>query len=118
MGISFTYVSAVVVLSSLIPERCKTTTLSLQNVACGAPGIILPYLFTWLVVTYGLPGTFLVYGGLSLHNLTIAILFSNITLKKADNDTQELKADISGEKSPLAPMIFKLYRRVRSLVIL
>ena len=83
----------------MIPERHKTTALSLQNVACGAPGIILPYLFNWLTATYGLSGTFLVYGGLSLHNLAIAILFSNLTLNKPYDVKQELTENISAEKS-------------------
>ena len=63
--------------------------------APGVGGIIYPYLLQWLTETFGLNGTFLLLGGVSLNTIPLATLWG------ASNSQKKMKGNSNDEENTI-----------------
>lgn len=97
IGGSLCYVPSIVFLSYYFRRRLGIAT-ALPSLGSSVSQLIMAPLCAYLLETYGLPGTFLIFGGVSLHILISAALFFPVSeeqLKLAEDEYQaEVKAKL------------------------
>ena len=96
MGTSVIEISATTAISKSFSGSQKLLALSIQSTGMSVGGALTPYLFNYLMKTYGLNGNFLLMGGIFLNCLPAAVLFSissdNLVNKMKKEPQQKDKA--------------------------
>ena len=61
--------------------HARLVGLSVVSSAIGIGGMIYPYLIVWLVDIYGLKGTLLIMGGITLNGIPMSLLWNHLNLR-------------------------------------
>ena len=91
------YISSVVVIGRMFTGQKRVLYLSIQTSLGSLSGLIYPYIYEWLINSYGLDGTFLILGGIFCHKLPFAILCLRNHASLAVDKASENKENVDNE---------------------
>ena len=97
LGFSFLTISSNQAASLCFEGQARLIGLSVVSSAIGIGGMVYPYLLTWMVDTYGLKGTFLLMGGITLNGIPMAFLWKHLNEHTKRKNASEIKPINFGE---------------------
>lgn len=108
LGFSLLYICPNQILTQLFQGQARFLCLSILSSAPSIGGLFFPYLLQWLGDTFGLNGTFLLLGGMSLNTIPLAALWNTRTWeKKIQNHTEDRDFTGKGKKKTEIYNLFK-----------
>ena len=85
LGFSFLTISSNQAASLCFDGHAKLVGLSVVSSAIGVGAMLYPYILTWMVDEFGLKGTFLLLGGITMNGIPMALLWRNLNKSKEDH---------------------------------
>ena len=97
IGTSIIVIASTTAVGQAFTGSQRLLALSIQNTGMSVGGAVTPYLFDYLVESYGLNGNFLLIGGVFLNCLPAALLFSMPVTNPNKAANGELKLNPNGD---------------------
>ena len=92
LGFAFLTISANQAASLCFEGHARLIGLSVVSSAIGIGGMVYPYLLVWMEDSYGLRGTFLLLGGITLNGIPMSLLWKHLN--------QSIQLNREGDTSP------------------
>ncbi|XP_053402843.1 uncharacterized protein LOC123550384 [Mercenaria mercenaria] len=91
VGVSLMFVSSVVMLSRVFPQRQLPMAIALHSASISFAGLTYPFILDSILGTFDLHGSFLILSAYLFHNVAVSIFFSKTVANMESEDKRKLR---------------------------